>query len=365
VHHIYHLLQDYLLEPRDETWFCASLVTKEGSSYRKPGAMMLVNPWGKTYGMVSGGCLESDVVRRAQKVRANDQAEYVIYDTTDEDSFAAQLGLGCNGKIGILIQAITDRHEALLQMLYQRMLGKKASYLLQCYKSIQKEKMGDWLLLDESGIQIFHTNGANKLSSREVSRLKPDKAQSRPAIMINESYWSPIKIEAPINLWVLGGGPDTWPVVEIATTLGWQVTVVDHRVGYARAAYFPRAKNILNAIPGKAVEHPEFKFADAFICMSHNKEMDAAWMRQLQKAEFPHYIALLGPKSRKKEVMDMAQARPDFRQGVRGPAGLGIGGDMPESIALSIVAECHAALYDRSTTQLERAHYSVLKSKTL
>ena len=91
MHHIYHLLQDYLAQSGDEPWFSASLVTKEGSSYRKPGALMLVNSWGKTYGMVSGGCLESDVVHRTQKVSASGQAEYVIYDTTDEDSFAKSL----------------------------------------------------------------------------------------------------------------------------------------------------------------------------------------------------------------------------------------------------------------------------------
>ena len=96
------------------------------------------------------------------------------------------------------------------------------------------------------------------------------------------------------------------------------------------------------------------------ICfMSHNKELDAAWMQQLQKNGFPGYIALLGPASRKKEVMDMAQARPEFMRQVRGSAGLDIGGDMPESIALSIVAECHPALHGCSVTQSQIAQLQI------
>jgi len=346
VNHIYYLLQDYLAQPGGERWYCASLVTSEGSSYRKPGAFMLVSPLGKIHGMVSGGCLESDIVQRAQKIRSGNAPEYVVYDTSEENSFAAGLGRGCNGKIGVLIQAIGDRHHGLLQTLYQRMEDRQASYLLRCFRSTQEKDIGNWLLLDESAGLVDSAIGENSPAGREVDRLDAEKL-NQPAVMtIDDADWAGIAVSAPPGLWVLGGGPDAQPLVEIASTLGWQVSVVDHRAGYARAAYFPRAKNVINATPDEAVKHPHFIFADAFICMSHNKEIDVAWMRQLQKIESPGYVAILGPASRKKEVLDMAGVGTDFRQRVRGPAGLAIGGDMPESIALSIVAECHAALHD-------------------
>ena len=151
MNHLYHLIQAYLSRTDMEFWYCATVVTKSGSSYRRPGAMMLVNPWGKTYGLVSGGCLESDVVHRAQRVRCSGKAEYRIYDTEDEGSFAANLGLGCNGKIGVLIQAITSSHRTILKMLHQRMQNRQDSYLLQCYQSLQNNRLGDWVLLDQSG----------------------------------------------------------------------------------------------------------------------------------------------------------------------------------------------------------------------
>ena len=118
---LYPLLEQYLLQHSDKQWSCASMVTKSASSYRWPGAMMMFSPWGKSYGLVSGGCLESDVIGRGQMR----QTDYVIYDTADEDSFAANLGLGSNGKIGILIQAISPKHHELLVLLYHRMQNKQ------------------------------------------------------------------------------------------------------------------------------------------------------------------------------------------------------------------------------------------------
>ncbi|RLA44474.1 MAG: hypothetical protein DRR42_20445 [Gammaproteobacteria bacterium] len=355
MNHLFHLLQDYQSQSDDEDWYCGTVVTKSGSSYRRPGAMMLVSPLGKSHGMVSGGCLESDVVHRAQRVRQSGEAAYVIYDTEDEDSFAASLGLGCNGKIGVLIQAVRPSHRALLQTLYQRMQDKQESYLLQCYQSIQKDRVGDWMLLDQSGHILANTNPALEFSELENNLLKSRLPETQSVLMINDNYWSVAKILPPVNLWVLGGGLDAQPMVEMAATLGWLVTVVDHRTGYAREAYFAKAHSVIHLHPDQLADSPEFQSADAFVCMTHNKNIDAAWMRVLKDINRPGYISILGPESRKQEVMTMAGADQNFSVQVRGPAGFAIGGDLPESIALSILSECHAAIFNSGAVGLETA----------
>jgi xanthine dehydrogenase accessory factor len=347
MNHLYHLLDEYLLRKNEELWACASVVTRSGSSYRWPGAMMMISPMGKSYGLVSGGCLESDVIRRAQKVSQMRQTDYVIYDTADEESFAASLGLGCNGKIGVLIQEVSFKHHELLVLLHQRMQLKQSSYLLQCFQSDTQEHTNHWLLLDELGRVLITTINERvenylKITFEDLMQQLPE----RQAVQIIEgNHWAIAKITPPIHLWVLGGGLDAEPVVEIAATLGWLVTVVDHRVGYARETNFSKASDVLNVKPEQAAVSASFKLADAFICMTHNKNIDASWMRQIVDAPEARYIALLGPVTRKTEVMGMANVPSSFSDKVFGPAGSEqIIGDLPESIALSMIAQCHTIL---------------------
>ena len=359
MNHLYHLLAQYLsqkssqqtsphLSPHDdEQWSCASVVTREGSSYRWPGAMMMINPWGQSYGLVSGGCLESDVIRRAQKVWQMGQTDYVVYDTSDEESFAANLGLGCHGKIGVLIQAILPKHHELLALLYQRMQNKQASYLLQCFQATTPEPINHWALLDEQGELLIITADENNKSLLMVGfeDLKQQLPDRQAVQIMGDKHWAIAKIYPPKHVWVLGGGLDAEPLVKIAATLGWLVTVVGHRAGYARSVNFTNAKKVLNLTPELAAKETGFQLADAFICMTHNKNIDAEWMQQLIGAPNAQYIALLGPSSRKTEVLAMAQVQSSFSEKVYGPAGSDqIVGDLPESIALSIIAQCHQVL---------------------
>ena len=358
MNHLYHLLAQYLSQqasqnslqhasPNDKQWSCASVVTRSGSSYRWPGAMMIISPWGQSYGLVSGGCLESDVIRRAQKVWQMGQTDYVIYDTSDEESFAANLGLGCHGKIGVLIQAISPKHHELLALLYLRMQNKQVSYLLQCFQATTQEHINHWALLDEQGELLIIT--ADESSKKKVTvgfeELKQQLPDRQSVQVMGDKHWAIAKLYSPKHVWVLGGGLDAEPLVKMAATLGWLVTVVDHRTGYARAVNFSKAKKVLNLTPELAAKETSFQLADAFICMTHNKNIDAKWMQQLIDAPNAKYIALLGPSSRKTEVLAMAQVQSSFGDKVYGPAGSDqIVGDLPESIALSIIAQCHHVL---------------------
>ena len=96
MNHLYHLLEHYFSQPKEDYWSVATLVTKSGSSYRNSGAMMLISPEGRTFGLISGGCLESDIARRAQRVWQLGKSDFVIYDTEDDESIVSKLELGCN-----------------------------------------------------------------------------------------------------------------------------------------------------------------------------------------------------------------------------------------------------------------------------
>lgn len=71
----------------------ATVVSIEGSSYRRPGARMFITESGETTGVLSGGCLERDVAERALKVMETGQAVVVRYDTTNDDDLVWGLDL--------------------------------------------------------------------------------------------------------------------------------------------------------------------------------------------------------------------------------------------------------------------------------
>src|SRR5688572_7564506 len=84
----------------------ATVVHVEGSSYRRPGARMLITDNGQLTGAISGGCLEGDALRKAQLAMAQQRSMLVTYDTMDEDDAKLGVGLGCNGIIQVLIEPI-------------------------------------------------------------------------------------------------------------------------------------------------------------------------------------------------------------------------------------------------------------------
>ena len=348
IHSHYALLQRYLAS-EDVAWALATVVNKAGSSYRSPGAFMLVNTLGQSFGLVSGGCLEADIVRHAKQVFHRGQAAYVEYDMRDEDSFAAELGIGCQGKIGILIQNLGDEHRALLQQLYQRLSDNQPGYLLQAFAPGSDASMMNALaLVDETSAVLTKTADQMNVA---VPAFSAD--QRHQVFRVGGVDYSLTRIDAPFNFWVFGGGADAQPLVAMAAQLGWRVTVVDHRIVNARSSLFQQAEQLLKDTPDTlAIEHSTT--IDAAVLMTHNLKLDAQWLAFLQQHCAPQYIGLLGPRERRHRVQALSEINDVdwLEQRLNGPAGLDLGGELPESIALSILAQCHATLHQRSGQSL-------------
>ena len=81
---------------RDQAWALATLVETRGSTYRKAGARMLVDQTGGYIGVLSGGCLEEEIARRAVEVIEEAPPALVEFDT--------RRLYGCNGLVRILVE---------------------------------------------------------------------------------------------------------------------------------------------------------------------------------------------------------------------------------------------------------------------
>ncbi len=161
-----------------------------------------------------------------------------------------------------------------------------------------------------------------------------------------------VPVIPPPALLVCGAGIDAVPVARLAIEMGWDCTVVDHRSGFANAERFPAACDVRLLQPDKLAANIDLQHIDAVIMMSHNLDHDRQYLAQVVAAKIS-YIGLLGPRARRDRLLDDI----NFTNGeagihVHGPAGLDIGAEMPESIALSIIAEIHAYLNRRKGSEL-------------
>jgi xanthine/CO dehydrogenase XdhC/CoxF family maturation factor len=190
---------------------------------------------------------------------------------------------------------------------------------------------------DVSGSPAVHRALASAASTRQVGWIEADEADVK-------LFALPLAL--PPRVLLLGAGPDTLPIVDFATRLGWKVTLVDHRSAYAQAAHFPTAERVVNARADEFASSVDLSAFTAAVVMSHHLPSDLAYLRVLASSDVP-YIGLLGPAIRREKLLsDLGEDAKALRPRLRAPVGLAIGGRAPESIALAIVGEIHAFVHD-------------------
>ncbi|MEQ1643195.1 MAG: XdhC family protein [Pyrinomonadaceae bacterium] len=280
----------------------ATVVDVRGSGYRLPGARMLMLANGDTYGTVSGGCLEADVLERAKKVLASGETETFTYDTTGDENSVFSMNMGCRGVIDILLEP----------------LGKDSDLIA-------------------------------KMRSAYFDREASDE------------------FDVPVAVMLFGAGTDAVPFVRIAAELGWQVTVHDHRPAFLTEERFSDARKLVQQ---NVEESPATINADdrtAGVIMTHNYQRDRFLLPALLKSNV-FYIGALGPKRRTEQLLEEIAAEgksftDDQLARLFAPAGLDIGADTPEGIALSIIGEIQSVLRSRNGGHLRNRQGSIYDRK--
>jgi xanthine dehydrogenase accessory factor len=325
---------------RGEPLVLASVSRTLGSTYRKAGAQMLIAADGSAAGLLSGGCLESDLMERARAVLAGTPV-VVDYDTRSSDDLIWGIGLGCEGAMTILMTRLDHGND------YQPF-----AFIEDCRR---RGVPGNFALVTQSANAAFPLGAAFRSDSpaalpAAVADVLYGTA-SLPAATTVEAGGATfliVPVELPPRLLVLGAGPDAMPLVEIAGLMNWHITVLDHRPAYAVAERFPRAQRVaLNPAAELAKELRAARY-DAAIVMSHHLLSDQAYLAALAEHDAIPYVGLLGPAPRRARLMQELGERSRRLAGrLHGPIGLDIGARTPETIALAIVSEIQAVLAGR------------------
>jgi len=304
-----------------------TLVRTEGSSYRRPGAHLLISADGTYAGTISGGCLEAEVVRKALwMVRAGAVVER--YSTLFDDTAEIPFGLGCGGVVDLLFEPVnTPECGAYLEAMEASLTGV------------------------ESLVATWLPEGGDKLARTiyRDSRVTFASETATDREIENSSRIYPETISPPQRLIILGAGDDAKPVVAMAALLGWRVTVADARPQLARSDRFPQAETVLTANSAGTLG---IDTSDAVVIMTHSYEQDRAFLTGLLAQPSPIYLGLLGARHRSSLLISEAAAtldRPvaECCERVFAPVGLDLGGDGPEAIALAVVAEVQARVQDK------------------
>lgn len=316
----------------------ASVVATEGSTYRRPGVRMLITDEGKMTGAVSGGCVENEIRRQSKSVFDTGKPKMMTYDGRHR--------IGCEGILHILIERF-DPDEPFLEA-FERSVRVREPFTSRSYfatGSDPAEGMGTAFLFGEGEPLPV------------AAEFDLQAAQKEEGLSVFAREYAPC-----FRLMIIGAEHDAVKLCSMAYLLGWEVTVVAPLSDPRKAVHFPGADELLNETP-ETLDTSRIDGKTGVVLMTHNYVNDLKYLLALRESR-PAYLGLLGPAQRRKELFnEFMEQQPDadmgFLKTVRGPAGLNIGAETPQEIAVSILSEILSVVRGQTPKPLKEKSGSI------
>jgi xanthine dehydrogenase accessory factor len=305
------------LHARTEIGVLGLVFGTAGSTYQKPGAVVLLGSSGMIHGAISGGCLEPELENRARVVQRSGRAETVEFDTRSDEDLIFGSGTGCRGRIHLLL--LPQIPGAPLTRALNRLVADGG--VLDVGLSVEGSEVG-------SGQAAIHDETWSWGRDGQLGLFQDTQATVA------------LRIAAPPRILLFGAGPETLTLNLFIRQVGWLLQVVEHRGRWLKFAQNAGVQQIIELPPDEAAEVWREQHVSAAIAMTHNYALDLQHLALCAKSDLS-YVGILGPSSRRDAML--ADLGPDLASRLQGrlraPVGLGLGGRGPEPLALSIVAE--------------------------
>lgn len=311
-HELHQLLKAYLsCHEQNHKAVLVTLVSLNGSSYRKPGVRMMITQSGQMIGAVSGGCVEKEIKLQAEEVFQTHQPKMMTYD--------GRYRLGCEGILHLLIEPMTLSPDN-TQTIIDHLENRGSLHLSTHYQT----GLG---LQPESGSIIKVGNITYPIHPQIQPQGKAVFVQNLPALF---------------ELFIFGAEHDSVALSELAAKLGWRVTIVAPADEQKSIEHFTGAINLLTPLYDQVADLP-ITDETAVVLMTHSISKDVQYLCALNSKR-PAYLGLLGPAQRREQLItQLLEFRPEtdeaFIELLRGPAGINIGALSAHEIAVSIIAE--------------------------
>ena len=315
----------------------ATVIGVEGSTYRREGAKMLFDEKGFTYGMISGGCLEEDLIHHAMEVLQSGTTKIVTYDLKSENETSWGAGFGCNGIVYVFVEEVgwnglKDRNgKNLWEIIDQKLLS---GYRVASLKVIDEENdSNNKIYYSEDGEVLYYSSNLKQQLIKHLKTFilleeKVELTEENQGKIMMELY----KPREP--LYIFGAGPDVEPLVKLVSKLDFSVCLIDARSKRCNKENFPTADELVIEFPHLYLRQKDLPLNSFVLIMTHNFKWDQYVLRHLVKKP-PQYIGVLGPRRRTERLL-YPELIPDW---VHSPVGVDIFSEGPEEIAISIAAE--------------------------
>lgn len=355
-------------EARGEDVYLATVVFVQGSSYRKPGARMLVTSSGLRAGTISGGCLEAEVAKKISWLTSNGPSIQEYKSSFDDDAEGVSYGLGCGGTIWVLMEPGHEARKTLGAM--ENALSRRAMSALVV--SIASNRPGLRAVFNLDGMEPVVMDAAESMAEEVSVAARRSKAGRQPVYLHRDEptllpSYIVMPVLPPLRLHVFGAGDDAIPLVEFAIALGWEVTVWDGRSHLLRPLQFPAASLQLITYMGTPDHDSDVQVncdlsdvgSDDFaVILTHSYAQDGALLQALVPQKLA-YLGILGPLHRTRRLLServhiLGETEESILARLHAPVGLDIGSNHPTVIALSIVAEMQAVLAGKEPRRVHR-----------
>ena len=336
----------------------ATLVKASGSTYRRPGARMLILEDGGSAGSVSGGCLERDLIEKGQVAARKGESILVTYDTSAEEDIVFGVGLGCKGAVHILVEPLRpgSAAEELIRFIgniFHRRHSGAVATVFQIRGDVQV-RLGDRWMLDSDGKVSGRLDDEGlraKINAATVEALSSNRSRTMEFELPGGEVEVFVEVmHTPAPMVIFGAGYDAHPLLRLAKEVGFHVTVADARPAYAQAARFPEADAVVVVRP-EEIATLGLNQRTAAVIMSHNYLTDFGLLQAVLPLNL-RYLGMMGPRARTLKMLQELQeagleTSEDLLRKIHNPVGLDIGAENPEQIALSILAEIQAVIAGR------------------
>jgi len=342
------------LEGLREPAALATLVRAKGSSYRMPGARMIFSPGGLQTGLISAGCLETDVKARVDSVLVSREPQVAAFDMGSDLDLVWGTGMGCQGKADVLLECVVPGAPAPWMSLCAAMLKARRSGAMATVFGRRGEAgaaLGQRFVLEQGGPGLMPAPGPFGDTLRAALDRALAKGVATALTCPAEAGEVDLLIEPilpPYALWIVGAGEHALPLARLAEGLGWYLGIVDHRPALATQARFPQADRIVVGHAPESLAGLPLDRRSAALVVSHVYEQDREALRALLSQPLG-YLGLQGNRKRSARLLrELAEEGLELSAAQHAmlhvPAGLDLGAESPEAIALSMLAEVQAAL---------------------
>lgn len=301
----------------------ATVIETWGSAPRRAGSMLCIRDDGLFAGSVSGGCVEGDVIAAADASIKDGQVQKLSYGVSN--TMAWEVGLACGGKISILVEQANIA-------------------LIQHMSALREAKTAFALLLTEN------EGCVSCLTQTDKPELEEAMAQAMSSDKLTPVDWEGGKaallpFNPPLQLIIIGAVHIAQALIPLATQMGYAITVIDPRQGFAQAERF-QSISIVDDWPDDAMAHLDINNRTAIVTLTHDPKLDDPALQEALKSNC-FYIGSLGSKkthaARLERLKKSGCTEAELAR-IHGPVGLDIGATNPDEIALSIMAQITAEL---------------------